>query len=214
MLVQTDKTLFTKAVLQQANGLMRFAVSLCRNDHNAEDLVSETVLKAFENFTGLKDHSKLKSWLYRILYNQFVSTYRKNNRMKQVHISGGGDSQDSFSLFEKLTATGTEDPEKDFLQKLTAASVRKAIEELPLIYRQAIVLSDMEQFSYYEIAKILKVPIGTVRSRIARARQQLEKALWQLALDMGLTGNKSNSKEQHICTCGKEETVKIQAHEK
>lgn len=213
MLVLTDKTLFTNAVMQHADGLMRFAVSLCRNEHNAEDLVSETVLKAFENFTGLKDHSKIKSWLYRILYNQFVSTYRKNSRMKQVHISGEGN--DSFSLYEKLTATVTEDPEKIFLQKLTAASVRKAIEELPLIYRQAIVLSDMEQFSYYEIAKILKVPIGTVRSRIARARQQLEKALWQLGLEMGLIRNKSNSKEQHICTCGKEETIKSNhVHEK
>lgn len=212
MLVLTDKTLFTNAVLQHADGLMRFAVSLCRNDHNAEDLVSETVLKAFENFTGLKDHSKMKSWLYRILYNQFISTYRKNRRTKQVYISGEGN--DSFSLFEKLMATGAEDPEKIFLQKLTTETVRKAIEALPLIYRQAIVLSDMEQFSYQEIASILKVPIGTVRSRIARARQQLEKALWQLGLEMGFTRNKSNSKEQHICTCGKEETIKIQAHEK
>jgi len=212
MLVLTDKTLFTNAVMQHVGGLMRFAVSLCRNEHNAEDLVSETVLKAFENFTGLKDHSKLKSWLYRILYNQFVSEYRKNSRMKQVRISGDGN--DSFSLFEKLTATGAEDPEKDFLQKLTAASVRKAIEELPLIYKQTIVLSDMEQFSYHEIAGILKVPIGTVRSRLARGRQQLEKALWQLGLEMGLIRNKLISKEQHICTCGKEETIKIQAHEK
>ena len=212
MLVLTDKTLFTNAVLQHADGLMRFAVSLCRNKHNAEDLVSETVLKAFENFSGFKDHLKIKSWLYRILYNQFVSTYRKNSRMKQVYISGDG--KDSFSLFEKLTATGTEDPEKDFLQKLTAESVWKAIEELPLVYKQALVLSDMEQFSYQEIANILKVPIGTVRSRIARARQQLEKALWQLGLEMGLIRNKLNSKEQYICTCGKEETIKIQAHEK
>ena len=205
-----DKTLFTEKVLQHADGLKRFALSLCHNEHNAEDLVSETVLRAYENFSGLKDHSKLKSWLYRILYNQFVSTYRKNNRMKEVNIIETHD--DSFSLFEKLTATGTDDPEKIFLQKLTTLSVQKAIGKLPLVFKQALVLSDMEQFSYNEIAKILDVPVGTVRSRIARARQQLEKSLWQLALEMGI-GNKTSSRQAYVCTCGKEELNITHQHE-
>ena len=205
-----DKTLFTEEVLQHADGLKRFALSLCHNEHNAEDLVSETVLRAYENFSGLKDHSKLKSWLYRILYNQFVSTCRKNNRMKEVNIIERQD--DSFSFFEKLTATGTDDPEKFFLQKLTTLSVQKAIGELPLVFKQAIVLSDMEQFSYNEIAKILDVPVGTVRSRIARARQQLEKSLWQLALEMGIC-NKTSSRQAYVCTCGKEELNIIHQHE-
>ena len=205
-----DKTLFTEEVLQHADGLKRFALSLCHNEHNAEDLVSETVLRAYENFSGLKDHSKLKSWLYRILYNQFVSTCRKNNRMKEVNIIERQD--DSFSLFEKLTATGTDDPEKIFLQKITTLSVQKAIGELPLVFKQAIVLSDMEQFSYNEIAKILDVPVGTVRSRIARARQQLEKSLWQLALEMGIS-NKRSSSQAYVCTCGKEELNIIHQHE-
>jgi RNA polymerase sigma-70 factor (ECF subfamily) len=205
-----DKTLFTEKVLQHADGLKRFALSLCHNDYNAEELVSETVLRAYENFSGLKDHSKLKSWLYRILYNQFVSTCRKNNRMKEVNIIERQD--DSFSLFEKLTATGTDDPEKIFLQKLTTLSVQKAIGELPLVFKQAIVLSDMEQFAYNEIAKILDVPVGTVRSRIARARQQLEKSLWQLALEMGIS-NKTSSRQAYVCTCGKEELNIIHQHE-
>jgi len=200
-----DKSLFTKTVLQQAAGLKRFALSLCRNDHNAEDLVAETVVKAYENFAGLKDHSKMKSWLYKILFNQFVSTYRKNSRVKQFDIIG--EVNDSFSLFEKLTATGTDDPEKSFLQKITTTSVQKAISALPLHYKQALVLSDIEQFSYQEIATILKVPLGTVRSRIARARQQLEKTLWGLAAEMGIGNSKLNSQKPYICTCGKEESV-------
>src|SRR3989337_2562326 len=117
MMATDDKSLFTKAVLHHAEGLNRFALSLCHNEHNAEDLVAETVVKAYENYSGLKDHSKLKSWLYKILYNQFVSTYRKNSRMKQLDLIE--EINDSFSLFEKLTATGTDDPEKKFLQKLT-----------------------------------------------------------------------------------------------
>lgn len=207
MPVKDDKTLFANEVLKHADGLKRFAVSLCRNEHNAEDIVAETVLKAFENVSRLKDHSKLKSWLYKILYNQFVSTYRKNSRMKEVNIM---ETKDSFSLFEKLTATGTEDPEKFFLQKLTAASIQKAIEELPLNFKQALMLSDMEQFSYLEISKILEIPVGTVRSRIARARQQLERSLWQVAQEMGI--NKKPSKP-YVCTCGKEEQNLIHQHE-
>ena len=205
-----NKTLFAEEILKHADGLKRFALNLCHNEHTAEDLVSETVLKAYENFSGLKDHSKLKSWLYKILYNQFVSMYRKNIRRKEVNIIET--DGDSFSLFEKLITTGTEDPEKSFLQKLTTASVQKAIEELPLIFKQALVLSDMEQFSYYEISKILDVPVGTVRSRIARARQQLEKSLWQLALEMGIS-KRSSSKQQYVCTCGREKPNLIHQHE-
>ncbi|HKZ65821.1 MAG TPA: sigma-70 family RNA polymerase sigma factor [Chitinophagaceae bacterium] len=212
MMATDDKSLFTKAVLHHAEGLNRFALSLCHNEHNAEDLVAETVVKAYENYSGLKDHSKLKSWLYKILYNQFVSTYRKNSRMKQLDLIE--EINDSFSLFEKLTATGTDDPEKKFLQKLTAASVQKAISVLPLLYKQALVLSDIEQFSYQEIATILKVPVGTVRSRIARARRQLEKTLWGLAVEMGMGNSKLNSQKPYVCTCGKEESVEtIHKHE-
>lgn len=196
-----DKTLFTEEILQHADGLKRFALSLCHNEYNAEDLVSETVLRAYENFSGLKDHSKLKSWLYRILYNQFVSTCRKNKRMKEVNIIERQD--DSFSLFEKLTATGIDDPEKIFLKKLTTFSVQKAIRRLPPVFKQALVLADIELFSYNEIANIIDVPVGTVRSRIARARQRLEKSLWHLALEMGIS-NKTSSKQIHVCTCGKE----------
>ena len=210
MPVIDNKALFTNEVLKHADGLKRFAVSLCHNNHNAEDLVSETVLKAYENFSGLKDHPKIRSWLYKILYNQFVSMYRKNSRRKEVDIIRTEDN--SFSLFEKLAATGTEDPEKSFLQKVTAASIQKAIEELPLIFKQALMLSDMEQFSYQEISKILKIPIGTVRSRIARARQQLEKSLWHLALEMGIV-NKSYSAQPYVCTCGKEEPQNLIQHE-
>jgi RNA polymerase sigma-70 factor (ECF subfamily) len=209
MQVVDDKIFFTNEVLKQADGLKRFALSLCHNQHNAEDLVSETVLKAYQNFSSIKDHTKIKSWLYKILYNQFVSMHRKSSRMKQVDLSER--DGDNFSLFENLTATGIEDPEKIFLQKLTAASVQKAIEELPLIFKQALVLSDMEQFSYNEISKILDIPVGTVRSRIARARQQLEKSLWQLALGMGIV-NKLTSGKKYVCTCGKEEST-IHQHE-
>lgn len=205
-----DKYLFTDQLLKHADGLQRFAVSLCHNVHNAEDLVSETVLKAYEKFSGLKDHSKLKSWLYKILYNQFISVYRKNSRLREMNTIRTGD--DSFSLFEKLIATGTEDPEKFFLKKLTSASVQKAIDELPLIFKQALVLSDMEQFSYNEISKILDVPVGTVRSRIARARQHLEKSLWQFAMEMGIS-RRPSSKQAYVCTCGKEEPNLIHQHE-
>jgi RNA polymerase sigma factor (sigma-70 family) len=206
------KERFTEAVLENISALNRFAYSLCQNISESEDLVSETVVKAFEKFEELKDPKKLKQWLFRILRNQFISNYRKSRRVIalnnfQTEMSNG---EESFSLYEAIGSTdfvNKGNAEKQFISKITEQQVQSAINQLPPDFRVALSLCDIEDLSYYEISQLLKIPIGTVRSRIARARAILQKKLWACANDLGInTAKVKEQKDDHICTCGKEET--------
>ena len=205
------KEKFTEAVLENISALNRFAYSLCQNASEAEDLVSETVVKAFEKFDSLKDPGRLKQWLFKILRNQFISNYRRSKRvvgLNELQI-GAGNGEESFSLYEAIGATdfvNEGNAEKQFISKITQQQVQRAINQLPREFRIALSLCDIEGFSYAEISQILKNPIGTVRSRIARARITLQKKLWVYAKELGINSRQiKKQKEDHICTCGKEE---------
>lgn len=213
MTIEQRKEKFTEAVLANIPALNRFAYTLCRNLAESEDLVSETIVKAFEKFNDLKDERKSKSWLFKILRNQFITNYRKNKNVIPLTtvqaVSNNG--EDSFSLFE---AIGQSDfvqegnSEKKFVSKITQQHIQSAINQLPDDFRTALILCDIEDFAYAEISRILKIPVGTVRSRIARARNILQKKLWLQAEEMGITSTKKTKpKDDYICTCGKEETV-------
>src|SRR4030095_13688795 len=202
MLQEGNKEMLSTYILQNVSGLKRFAFSLCKNDFDADDLVSETVLKAFENFHRLKDHSKIKQWLFRILNNHFISTWRSKKKwavMKQP------DDDADFSLFEEIAKSNFIDegnPEKKFISTLTQQSIQQAIDELPGEFRQSLILCDAEDFSYAEIAAITDVPVGTVRSRIARARIILQKKLWLQAQELGIKKSKTiKTKKDYTCTC-------------
>jgi RNA polymerase sigma factor (sigma-70 family) len=205
------KQIFAKVILEHSVALKRFALSLCKNDFDADDLVSETVVKAFENFHRLRDQSKIKQWLFRILNNQFISTYRHNKKFVELKNTeeGNTDNDFSFSLFEELAKSNFVEestPEKKFISKLTQENIQHAINELPGEFKQALTLCDMEDFSYAEIAAIIKVPVGTVRSRIARARTILQKKLWLQAQELGIRKSKTlKAKKDYTCTCGEEE---------
>lgn len=207
------KKRFTEIVLAHAGALHRFAFSLCKNNFDAEDLVSETILKAFENFSKLKDESKVKQWLFRILNNQFISNYRSRKKIVELKTQSNENHSDvleTFSLFEALAKSdfvAEGNPEKEFISKITQAQIEKAINELPEEFRSALTLCEMEDFSYAEISEVLKVPIGTVRSRIARGRIVLQKKLWIQAQEFGIRKpKKPKEKTNYVCTCGKEET--------
>lgn len=209
---EIKKKAFSKIVLAEVGALNRFAFSLCRNNFDADDLVSETIVKAFENFSKLKDEGKTKQWLFRILNNLFISNYR--SRKNFVEIDSGenessNDDLEAFSLFEAIAKSNfvaEGNPEKQFISKFTLAQIEKAVSALPEEFRAALMLCDMEDFSYAEISEILKVPIGTVRSRIARARIILQKKLWIHAKELGIKKAKSiQPKAEYTCTCGEEE---------
>ena len=201
------KEIVTRAVLANTSALNRFAYSLCQNKSEAEDMVAETVVKAFENMQQLRDENKIKQWLFRILNNVFISNYRKNKKQRKISLPVDKDNADhSFSLYEQMGAsnfTDADTPEKSFIAKITKEKIQQAINELPEEFRITLVLCDVDEFSYAEIAAITQVAIGTVRSRIARARKLLQKQLWFYAQELGIR-TVQNEKE-HICTCGNEE---------
>lgn len=211
--IRKDKALFTNLVLVHIAALKRFAISLCKNNFDADDLVSDTVLKAYEKFYSLRDLAKTKQWLFRILNNQFVSHYRA--RKKIVAISHAkitnGDEDSDFSLFESLSSSdfvANGNPESKFISKLMMKDIDSAVSALPDEFRTALTLCDIEEFSYTEIAQTLKIPVGTVRSRIARARAILQKKLWWYAREMGIKKSKHIlNKKEYTCTCGKDETI-------
>ena len=205
---ELSKEILTKEVLTNLSALQRFAFSLCQHKQEAEELVSETVVKAFENRTQLKSEEKIKQWLFRILNNLFISNYRKTKNRKAIDLPELSDQ--SFSLFEQVGMSSFTDggtPEKSFISKITKERIYEAINELPEEFRTTIVLCDVNEFSYTEIAAITQVSIGTVRSRIARARNLLQKKLWQYAGELGIT-TKEKEKD-HVCTCGKEEAKTV-----
>lgn len=208
---EIKKKTFSKIVLEQVGAMNRFAFSLCKNNFDASDLVSETILKALENYSKLKDENKTKQWLFRILNNQFISNYRNKKKFVEIenHEHENHDLE-TFSLFEAIAKSNfvaEGNPEKKFISIITQHDIQHAIDELPQEFRAALMLCDMEEFSYAEISKILKVPIGTVRSRIARARIILQKKLWLHAKELGIKKAKSiQPKAEYNCTCGAEET--------
>lgn len=201
-----SKEILAKEVLVNLSALHRFAFSICQSKQQSEELVSETIVKAFENRQQLREEGKIRQWLFRILNNVFISNYRKNKKEKPLDLSQNMD--DSFSLYEQVGFSSFTDggsPEKEFINKITSQKIQDAINELPHEFKTTLVLCDVNEFSYAEIAIITQVAIGTVRSRIARARNLLQKQLWIYANEMGITSK--HKEKEHVCTCGKEENT-------
>ena len=200
---ELNKEILTKEVLANISALHRFAFSLCQTTQEAEELVAETVVKAFENRHQIRDEQKIKQWLFRILNNVFISNYRKTKNRRNISLPDHSDP--SFSLFKQVgTSSFTEGgtPEKSFINKITKEKIHQAINELPEEFRPTLVLCDVDEFSYAEIAAITQVAIGTVRSRVARARNLLQKKLWIYAEELGITAKQKE--KDHVCTCGEE----------
>lgn len=178
---------FEREVVSILPDLYGMALRLARNSADAEDLVAEAVAKAWAGLDSLADRSRFRGWLFRILTNVFISDCRSSQR-RAVHESMNEEGE-GFSLFERLHQPFLlwwGDPEQEFLNKLLREDLEKAVDSLPEAFRVVVILADLQGFSYQEIADTLDVPIGTVRSRLARSRALLQKALWEHAKDAGL----------------------------
>jgi RNA polymerase sigma-70 factor, ECF subfamily len=176
---------FERDVLPMLPNLYGAALRLTRNPTDAEDLVQDTYLRAFRGFAGFREGTNLKAWLYRILTNSYINTYRKKQR--EPRIVEGPDDVEEWYLFDRLGARSVEESaESEVLDSIPDEDVKRALESLPENFRMAVLLADVEGFSYREIAEITDVPIGTVMSRLHRGRKALEKALWQTARERGL----------------------------
>jgi RNA polymerase sigma-70 factor (ECF subfamily) len=176
---------FERDVIPLLPSLYGAAMRLTRNPADAEDLIQETYLRAFRGFAGFQEGTNLKAWLYRILTNSFINTYRKKQREPQT--VDGPDDIDEWYLFDRLGAQNVEvSAESEVLDQMPDEDVKRALESIPENFRMAVLLADVEGFSYKEIAEITDVPIGTVMSRLHRGRKALEKALWDTAKERGL----------------------------
>jgi len=182
---------FAQQIESHLGQLYRTAQRLTRNPADAEDLVADTVARALASLDTLQDPASLGSWMLRIMTNHFISERRKavNRTPHEEYIEEPDGDDKPFSLFERLhqpVLLWWGNPEQQFLDKLLHDDIEAALSDLPESFRVVIVLSDVEGLKYQEIAEHLGVPVGTVRSRLARARGMLQKCLWQHALDRGL----------------------------
>jgi len=185
---ETDRDWFAQAVTDALPGLFAAALRLTRNRADADDLVAEAVARGWSNLDTLTDREKVRGWLFRILTNAFLSGRRAAAR-HGIFESLEGAAHEDFSLFEQLHTPillWWGNPEQQFLDKLLREDLVRAIDGLPEPFRVVLVLADMHGHAYQEIAELLNVPVGTVRSRLARARAQLQKALWTQACDAGV----------------------------
>ena len=179
-----DQARFAELAMEHMSSLYSAAMRMTRNPADAEDLVQETYLKAYRGFGGFTEGTNLKAWLYRILTNTYINSYRaKQRRPDETDLD---DIEDLF-LYRRLggleAARASRSAEDELLDLFSEAEVKEAIEALPENFRMAVLLADVEGFSYKEIAEILDIPIGTVMSRLHRGRKALEKLLYEFAVD-------------------------------
>jgi RNA polymerase sigma-70 factor (ECF subfamily) len=183
-----DQARFAELAMEHMGSLYSAALRMTRNPADAEDLVQETYLKAYRGFGGFTEGTNLTAWLYRILTNTNINTYRaKQRRPDETDL---GEVEDLY-LYRRLggleAAQMGRSAEDELMDLFSESEVKSAVEELPENFRMAVLLADIEGFSYKEIAEILDIPIGTVMSRLHRGRKALEKLLYDFAVERRLT---------------------------
>jgi len=186
-----DQATFADQAMVHADGLYSAAMRMTRNASDAEDLVQEVFLRAYRGFDRFEQGTNIRAWLYRILTNTFINSYRAKQRRPEE--SDLGEVEDLY-LYRRLggleAASRGRSAEDELMDLVTDSEVKDALEALPEQFRMAVLLADVEGFSYKEIAEILDIPIGTVMSRLHRGRKAMEKTLWDFASVRGLTATK------------------------
>jgi RNA polymerase sigma-70 factor (ECF subfamily) len=178
-----DQARFETLALEYLPGLYSAAVRMTHNPADAEDLVQETMLKAYRGFGSFEEGTNLKAWLYRILTNTYINLYRaRKRRPEQSNL----DNVEDLYLYRRMGGLEAADlgrtAEDLVLDRFSEAEVQAAVDSLPENFRMPVLLADVEGFSYKEIAEILDIPIGTVMSRLHRGRKALQKQLYEFGV--------------------------------
>ncbi|NLC58317.1 MAG: sigma-70 family RNA polymerase sigma factor [Armatimonadetes bacterium] len=169
---------FKELAVPHLDALYRSAMRMTRNESDAEDLVQDTLLRAYQFFHQFREGTNFRAWLFKIMTNTFINQYRRRTREPETVSYEEGED---FFLYNQLVENYDSElgnPERLVLQKLQYEDILAAIDRLPYDYRMAVTLSDVEGLSYKEIADVMGCPIGTVRSRLNRARHMLQRNLW------------------------------------
>src|SRR4051794_15320542 len=182
-----DQAMFAEQAMPLMSSLYSGALRMTRNPTDAEDLVQETYLRAYRGFGGFQDGTNLKAWLYRILTNTFINSYRAKQRRPESTVL---DEVEDLYLYRRLggleAVSVSRSTEDEVMELFTDDEVKHALEALPDNFRMPVLLADVEGFSYKEIADILEIPIGTVMSRLHRGRKSMQKQLGEYAARRGL----------------------------
>jgi RNA polymerase sigma-70 factor (ECF subfamily) len=182
---------FELEAVPHMDAVYNYALRITGNETDADDLVQETFLKAFRFFDKFEKGTNCKAWLFRILKNSFINEYRK-----EIKSPNKVDYEDVQNFYENIKSeeVETQHIEYDAFNTLMDDEITKAISQLPEDFRTVIILSDIEGFTYEEIADFVDVPVGTVRSRLHRARKMLYSTLYDYAEDRGYFKNKKSKK--------------------
>lgn len=175
---------FEKEALREIDALYGMALRLTRNAKDAEDLVQDTLVKAFRFQKRYQEDTNMKAWLFKILTRTFYNSVRKAKNIRKLQT----DAEEGwhYERFISSASASGKSSEELFLDTLSSEKLKAAIEELPEDFQIVIVLCDVHGFSYKEIADIVDCPVGTVMSRLYRARRLLQRSLYDYALDLGL----------------------------
>jgi RNA polymerase sigma-70 factor, ECF subfamily len=176
---QPSEVLFEEQMLPHLDALYRGALSMTRSPQDADDLVQDTFVRAYQFIDSFRVGTNARAWLFRILTNLFINRYRKSKREPE---QSSFEEMEDFFLYNRLQdaylSGKAETPESVVLGKVQVEAIQDAISRLPDEYRDTVILADVNELSYQEISEILEVPIGTVRSRLSRGRRLVQRTLW------------------------------------
>jgi len=176
---------FEELTLPHLDTLYSAALRLTKNERDAEDLVQDTFLRAYRFFDKFERGTNIKAWLFRILTNTFINRYRRSVKERSI-IEGSEKEAVQERFVSRRASEYAANPEQYLLDRLLSDDVLRAIDELPIDFRLVVILADLQDFSYNEIAEIVGCPVGTVMSRLYRGRRLLQKKLKDYALESGV----------------------------
>jgi RNA polymerase sigma-70 factor, ECF subfamily len=186
------ESFFEREVMQHLDALYRTALRMTRNPQDAEDLVQETMLRAFRFLDRFEPGTNLRAWLFKILTNTYINRYRKQSSEPRVDSLDDSEELSLYRYLDSEAASRGGSVEAQVLDRFAEQDIKTAIEALPPQYRMTVLLADVEGFSYNDIAEITNVKKGTVMSRLFRGRRLLQKALVDQARSAGFAGGKQS----------------------
>ena len=196
--VKQKRNDFERQALVHVDALYGAAYRLTRNPRDAEDLVKDSLLRAYKFWDSFQRDSNCKAWLLRIVTNTFINEYQRRKRSREVLDAASAEQDATDGVLVQAMARDKQAPDQMLLQASVSDDVQKALESLPDDFRTAVILCDMQGLSYKEIAEIMQTPVGTVMSRLFRGRKLLANALREFAVAEGYVKDSANKTDDTI----------------
>jgi RNA polymerase sigma-70 factor (ECF subfamily) len=197
---RTKRTEFERQALAHLDALYGAAYRLTRNARDAEDLVQDSLLRAYRFWDSFQQDSNCKAWLLRIVTNTFINEYQRKKRSREVLDAATAEQSATDGVLVQASANDKQSPQQVLLQHSVSDDVQRALDSLPDDFRTAVILCDMQGLSYKEIAEIMECPVGTVMSRLFRGRKLLAAALRDFAVNEGYVKEATIDLEKYRAT--------------